>query len=291
MHTAQHSEHAQARLWNGPSGRAWVDTQDVLDGMFRPFEARLVDVVRISGARRVLDVGCGTGSTTLAIARALGADGCCTGIDVSAPMVVRAEQRARRSGMAAHFVCADAEAFPFAARFDLLVSRFGVMFFADPVRAFANLRRAAVPGGRLHAIAWRGPDDNPFMTIAERAAAPLLALPARAPVAPGQFAFADRRRVQRILHDSGWTGIDIRPLDLACTMPEPALLPYLSRMGPVGLLLQEADQATRAQVIATVRAGFAPFVDGTQVRFTAACWQVEARAPTDGPTVAARDGA
>jgi SAM-dependent methyltransferase len=287
MQTAQHTDHPQARLWNGPSGRAWVDTQAVLDGMFQPFEDRLVDIALTSGARRVLDVGCGTGSTTLAIARAVGAGGRYTGIDVSAPMIVHAEQRARRMGTPAHFVCADAEDFPFApARFDLLVSRFGVMFFADPVRAFCNLRRAMAPGARLHAFAWRGPADNPFMTTAERAAAPLLALPDRAPDAPGQFAFADRRRIARILHDSGWAGIDIRPLDVECTLPEPALLPYLTRMGPVGLFLQDADDATRARVTATVRAAFAPFVHGTQVRFNAACWQIDAHAPAGAPMMA-----
>jgi SAM-dependent methyltransferase len=286
MDIAQPTDHPQARLWNGPSGHAWVDTQAVLDGMFQPFEDLLTAYTRASGARRVLDVGCGTGSTTLAIARVLGAGGRSTGVDVSAPMILRAEQRARDTGTAAHFVCADAELFPFAsARFELLVSRFGVMFFADPVRAFANLRRAARPGARFHAFAWRSVAENPFMTTAERAAAPLLpTLSTRAPDAPGQFAFADPLRIRHILHASGWTGIDIQPLDVDCTLPEPALLPYLSRMGPVGLLLQETDDVKRAQIIATVRAAFGSYVRDGQVRFTAACWQIDARAPFDAPT-------
>lgn len=284
MNMAQQTDHPQARLWNGPSGEAWVDTQAVLDGMFQPFEDRLLALTRACDARRVLDVGCGTGGTTLAIARAVGAAGRCTGVDVSAPMIVRAEQRARRTGTAAHFVCADAGTFPFApARFDLLVSRFGVMFFPDPVQAFANLRRAARPGARLHAFAWRSASENPFMTTAERAAAPLLpALPGRDPDGPGQFAFADPRRVERILHGGGWTDVDIRPLDVACAFPASELLSYLSRMGPVGLFLQDADADTRAGVIATVRPAFEPYVHGTQVRFTAACWQLDARAPSGG---------
>lgn len=276
-----HEDHPQARLWNGPSGRAWVASQAVLDGMFQPFEDLLVDAVRRSGARRVLDVGCGTGATTLAIARALGDGGHCTGIDVSAPMLALAEQRARRRAASGFdFVRADAETFRFApARFDLLVSRFGVMFFADPVRAFANLRHAAADRAALHCFAWRGAAANPFMTTAERVAAPLLpALPARDPDAPGQFAFADAARVRRILRDGGWSAIDIQPVDVACTLPEPALLPYLGRLGPVGVLLEDADAGTRARVLATLRVAFAPWVDGTQVRFTAACWRITARA-------------
>jgi hypothetical protein len=118
------------------------------------------------------------------------------------------------------------------------------------------------------------------MTTAERATAPLLPnLPARRPGAPGQFAFADRHRVSAILEESGWTGVDIQPIDVDCTLPEKDVPGYLTRLGPVGLVLQEADEETRMQVIDTVRAAFDPFVHGTQVRFTAACWSVSARAP------------
>ena len=119
------------------------------------------------------------------------------------------------------------------------------------------------------------------MTTAERAAAPLLPnLPARRPSAPGQFAFADRRRLYTILEESGWAEIDIRPIDVACTLPEKELVRYLSRLGPVGLILQEADERTRTQVIETVRAAFDPYVNGAEVHFTAACWMVGARAPS-----------
>lgn len=117
------------------------------------------------------------------------------------------------------------------------------------------------------------------MTTAERAAAPLLpALPARAPGAPGQFAFADAAHVRRILADSGWSDIAIAPLDVACSLPDAMLPSYAARMGPVGLALQDADAATRATVEETLRAAFAPYVQGTQVRFDAACWRITARA-------------
>ncbi|HYH96143.1 MAG TPA: SAM-dependent methyltransferase, partial [Hyalangium sp.] len=165
--------------------------------------------------------------------------------------------------------------------FDMIISRFGVMFFDDSVRAFANLRRASEDDAELRFIAWRSPSENPFMTTAERAAAPLLPnIPARRPDAPGQFAFADQRRVYRILEESGWAEIDIRPIDVACTLPEKELVRYLTRFGPLGQILHEADERTRTQVIETVRAAFDPYVHGAEVHFTAACWRVGARAPS-----------
>jgi ubiquinone/menaquinone biosynthesis C-methylase UbiE len=279
--TQQTGNNEQTALWNGPAGRAWVDEQEVLDAVLEPFEALLVDVVRAASAQRVLDVGCGAGSTTLAAARLLGAEGRCVGIDISQPLIAAARARAEREGTPAGFICADAQTHAFEpASFDLIMSRFGVMFFDDPVRAFANLRRAARNDAELRFIAWRSAAENQFMTTAERAAAPLLpSMPARQPGAPGQFAFADRHRVSAILEQSGWADVDIRPIDVACTLPEKELIGYFSRLGPLGLVLQDADERTRMQVIETVRPAFDPYVHGTEVRFTGACWMVGARAP------------
>jgi SAM-dependent methyltransferase len=270
----------QAALWNGAAGRAWVDGQALLDRIYEPFERRLADVAAARGAAAVLDVGCGTGATTVAIAQRLGAGARAVGLDVSEPMIAAATARAGAVGASARFVVADAQVYAFEpAAFDLIVSRFGVMFFDDPVRAFANLRRASRPGGALQAIAWRSAAENPFMTAAERAAAPLLPdLPPRRPDAPGQFAFADAARVQTILEASGWGEIAIDPIDVECRFPESELLRYVTRLGPVGLALQNADEATRAAVIDAVRAAFQPFVDGDEVRFVAACWMIGARA-------------
>jgi hypothetical protein len=161
----------------------------------------------------------------------------------------------------------------------MIISRFGVMFFDDAIRAFANLRRAARDDAEFRFVAWRSAAENPFMTTAERAAAPLLPnLSARRPDAPGQFAFANSHRIHRILEESGWAGIDIRPIDFPCTLREKELVRYLTRLGPVGLVFQEADDRTRARVIETVRAAFDPYVHGAEVRFTAACWMVGAQA-------------
>jgi ubiquinone/menaquinone biosynthesis C-methylase UbiE len=281
MSTKQRVADEQAALWNGDAGRAWVETQEVVDGLFRPFEEQLVEAVRASSARRVLDVGCGTGATTLAIARSLGASGRCVGVDVSEPMLALARARAERERVPAIFIRADAEMHAFEpGGCDIIVSRFGVMFFEDFVRAFTNLRRAGRDGAELRLIAWRSPGENPFMTTAERAAAPLLPnMPPRRSDAPGQFAFGDRTRVERILEQSGWAEIDVQPIDVPLTLAEKDLNLYLTRLGPLGRTLTDADEQTRTRVLAQVRHAFEVYVHGDEVRFDAACWTISARSP------------
>ena len=273
----------QIALWNDTAGRAWVETQQTLDAVLLPFEKRLVAAVAERRAQRVLDIGCGTGSTTLAIARQLGKNGGAVGVDISQPMIAFAKQRAGAESAPPRFIVGDAQTYAFDdASFDMVVSRFGVMFFDDPVRAFANLRRATAPGGTLEVIAWRSPAENPFMTAAERAAAPFVPeMPARKPDEPGQFAFADRSRVYSILEESGWSEIRIEPLDVECTLPKRDLDAYITRLGPLGRVLPQLDEKARARVVEAVRGAFDPYVHGNEVRFTAACWTVGARRADD----------
>jgi SAM-dependent methyltransferase len=269
-----------AAAWNGVSGRAWVDEQQLLDRTYESIERLLVDEVAATGARTVLDIGCGAGATTLAVARSLGSRGLATGIDISEPLIAVARARAQREASSAQFIRADAQTHGFeAASFDLVISRFGVMFFDDPVAAFANLRRAATAGGRMRLVVFRAVAENPFMTTAERAAGPLLAnLPPRKPDAPGQFAFADAARVRRILEGAGWSRIEFRPVDLECRFPERDLERFFTRLGPLGQVLREADEATRQRVIHAVRAACEPYVRGDEVCFNSACWMIAARA-------------
>lgn len=280
MNAAQDRAEEQDALWNGVAGRAWVEAQQTLDQMLEPFEALLVEAAAAAPRTSVLDVGCGTGSTTLAVQRRLGAERRCVGIDISDPMLEQARRRAEHERSAASFIGGDAESHAFErASFDLILSRFGVMFFRDSVRAFGNLRRAARDDAELCVVVWRSPSENPFMTTAERAAAAILpSVPAREPDAPGQFRFADASRVRGILEQSGWSQIDIRPVDVECTFPEADLVRYATRLGPLGRLLDPADEATRARILAVVRPAFEPYVHGSRVRFDAACWRVAARA-------------
>lgn len=271
----------QAAHWNDAGGRTWVEMQDLLDRMLAPFEARLTAEAFPGEGRRVLDIGCGAGATTLAMARRVGPDGRAQGVDISGPLVAAARERAGAAGLRnATFIEADAQTHDFEpAGFDAAISRFGVMFFEAPAAAFTNIRRAVRPDGALTFVAWRSPMENPFMMAAAVAAAPFL--PAMAPPepdAPGQFGFADGDRVRRILQSAGWRGADVAPLDLACEVAEADLMAYVTRMGPAGAVLRDADAATRAAVTEALETAFRPFVREGAARFTAACWLVTARA-------------
>jgi SAM-dependent methyltransferase len=269
----------QATLWNGSAGRAWIEVQPLLDQILKPFEDLLVQAVATQSGHRVLDIGCGTGATTLAIARQLGVNGEVIGVDISEPMIGVARARGAHEGSTASFICADAQSHPFGpAGFDRIISRFGIMFFENSVSAFANLRRAAKIDAELCLLAWRSSTENPFMTTAERAAAPLLPhIPPREPDAPGQFAFADSGRVARLLEEGGWGDINIQPLDVPCAFPEKELVNYFTRLGPLSRALHEADEPTRARTIDRVRAAFDPYVHQDDVWFNAACWKISAR--------------
>jgi SAM-dependent methyltransferase len=200
------------------------------------------------------------------------------GVDISRPLIDLARRRAASEGLSVSFELGDAQTRAFEPKsFDLVVSRFGVMFFEDTVAAFSNLRGSLRAGGGLRAIAFRSAAENAFMTAAERTAAPLLPdLPPRRAGAPGQFALADAERVTSILREAGWSAINVAPIDVPCTFPASELVGYFTRLGPVGQAVQHTDEATRARVIDTVRAAFAPFVHGAEVGFVAACWMISA---------------
>ncbi|WP_084398047.1 class I SAM-dependent methyltransferase [Henriciella aquimarina] len=270
----------QSAHWNGAGGAAWVEAQGVMDAMFSGLETALADAVQAEKPGDILEIGCGTGAVSLAAWRATDGKARYTGIDISRPMLARARERAAEAGAKIDFIAADAETHAFEpGRFDMVLSRFGIMFFADPVAAFANLRSACSDGAKLHAYAWRSPADNPFMTLAGRTARPFLPdLPAPNPDAPGQFGFADDTRVRTILDEAGWTGIKIAPVDIACAIPADALDLFLTRLGPVSSRLPEMTEAKRAELLDALRAAFAAHIEDGEIRFTAACWEITARA-------------
>ncbi len=275
------SNRDQAELWNAATGAAWVELQDLLDRLFAPIETRVVEAGFPGEGGRVLDLGCGAGATTLAMARRLGPDGHCLGIDISQSLVDAAGRRARAAAvLSATFLSADAQTYPFEpAGFDAVVSRFGVMFFDDPVSAFSNVRRALRADGKLAFAAWRSRAENPFMTTAAQAAAPLLPiLPAPEPDAPGQFAFARPDRVGAILSRAGWKHVDVQPMDVHAALPEQDLARFVGKMGPVGLALQALDERARASIIRAVLPAFDPFIRNGVANFGMACWLASARA-------------
>ena len=197
----------QAEHWNtGPGVAHWVANQARYDRMHAPFTALILDAAALRPGGNVLDVGCGCGGTTLAAAR-LVAPGQALGLDLSGPMLARAQADAEAAGLAnAVFQQGDAQVHPLEpATFDTVISRFGVMFFADPVAAFANIRSATRPGGRLVFACWQPLAANQWMLVPGAALAEHLPPPAPAPAdGPGMFAFADPDRLRPILAAAGW---------------------------------------------------------------------------------------
>jgi SAM-dependent methyltransferase len=232
-----------------------------------------------AGTSALLDVGCGAGFTTLALARELGAEARIVGVDISEPLLNAARDRADAAGVPIDFVFGDAQTVDFEpASFDLIVSRLGVMFFADPVAAFANLRDAATDAARLRFVCWRDPAENPFMTLTARATKNLLDLPTRIPNTPGPYGLADPERTRGILTDAGWGEVEARPFDADCAMPAGELMTFLTRIGPLREALAEADDELREKVLEAVRAAAEPYVSGDRASFVAALWIVDAAA-------------
>lgn len=268
---------AQIEFWNGPTARAWVESQQRMDQLLAALSARALGRAAPRSGEQVLDIGCGCGDTSLAIAD-LGAH--VTGVDVSAPMLALARQRgAARDDVI--FIEADASSHPFERAFDLAFSRFGVMFFADPYRAFAHIRSALAPEGRLCFICWQSPRDNPWLSVPGAAAQPFLPEPETAPDprAPGPFAFADPDYVNDILERAGFSTIEVEPCsaEMALGGSLDEALEFLVRNGPMSRILADLDEETRARALAAVRSELTPHAGERGVVLGGACWIVSAR--------------
>ena len=285
MDTPQgHEQNAdQIAYWNGPGGARWAERQASQDILLAPVAEILIDRAKPSPGERVIDVGCGSGATTNAFAQKVGLSGHVFGIDVSGPMLDRARQVTPKQAPV-DYALADATVFPFDPEsFDLLASRFGVMFFADPVRSFANLRRALRPTGRLAFACWREPRENPWMmTPLQAVYQHVPKLPQMAPEDPGPFAFASEQRVRRILGEAGFKDVALEAcplaLDLAIGRGLEAAVQGALEIGPASRALDGHPAEVRAAAANTVRETLARFVDGSSVRLPGSIWLVTARA-------------
>jgi SAM-dependent methyltransferase len=276
----------QVAYWNLQGGPKWVTFQSLLDEQIAPLGLATMDRARIAPGERALDVGCGCGQTTLQLAERVGASGSVTGVDISTPMLARARERAAEQGLRnLRFLEADAqEAKLGEAAFELVFSRFGVMFFADPKAAFANLCRSLVPGGRVAFVCWQELARNPWMAVPMRAAAQHVTLPApAAPDAPGPLAFADPGRVRGILTGAGFREIAIEPLEglivvggAGSSLEQAAA--FLLQAGPLARALRDAPAAPLDRIAEAVREAIAPHATPNGVRMGYGAWVVCARA-------------
>ena len=275
---------AEIAYWNGPGGQRWVSHQRMQDALLREVAERLMERAAARDGETILDIGCGAGTTSIALARQVAPDGRVLGVDVSAPLLERARQHAP-AGLPVEFALGDASVFPFApAGADLLFSRFGVMFFADPAGAFANMRKGLRGGARLLFACWQEPRHNPWLILPLQAAyRHVPRLPEVGPEDPGPFAFASEARVRGILERAGFGAITLEPVDLSFDLAEGHGLDRAVElsigMGPTSRALDGQPAALRVAAAEAVRAALEPYQRGERVPLRGAIWIVSALNP------------
>jgi ubiquinone/menaquinone biosynthesis C-methylase UbiE len=271
----------QIAYWNGAAGLRWLDRQQTQDALLAPIGEILLDRADPRVGEVVLDIGCGCGATSIALAQRVAPTGHVLGIDVSSPMLERARQR-RPQALPLEFALGDATVYAFAAgRADLLCSRFGVMFFADPARSFANMRGGLRRGARLAFACWRQPRENPWLMLPlQEAYRHVPRLPEVGPEDPGPFSFASERRVRGLLEQAGFGAIGFEAVDLSLDLANglglAAAVDTAVGMGPASRALDGQPPALRAAAAESIRAALAPHQVGNAVPLPGALWIVSA---------------
>lgn len=274
----------QSNIWNETVGTTWARHVDDFDVTLAPFGAAAMARLALQPGERVLDLGCGVGSTTLALAAQV-APGEVLGVDLSVPMLDEGRRRIDASGVDnVRLVQADIEVGDLGrAVFDAAFSRMGVMFFPHPVRAFTNVAKALVPGGRLAFVCFKALGENPFVVVPVLAAAAALQLgPPPGPDEPGPFSLADPDRIVAILEGAGFGQVAVEPgpdeAVLSGADDLTALAERALRQNPTtAAALARVDQQARTVAIAAAAEALTPYRDGAVVRLGAGSWVVSAR--------------
>ena len=276
---------AQIDYWNATAGQTWARFQEQLDRQIEPLGLEAMRALDPAPGERILDVGCGCGQTSLELATRVTATGAVFGADISLPMLEVARARPVPNGAATpDFRQVDAQSGKLGeGAFDAVFSRFGVMFFSDPVAAFSNLRKALKPDGRMAFVCWRPFQENLWMRAPMEAAQPFLPpSPPMDPTAPGPFAFADADRVRKVLADAGFSDVTLHAFNASIggsSLDQTVDLAF--RVGPLGAILREQPELAPT-VAGAVRSALAPYETPLGVLMPAAVWIVQARASLVG---------
>ena len=277
----------QIEFWNGETGRNWVTHDALMEAMLQPLGESVMDTLAPQPGEHVLDIGCGCGHTSLSLAARVGAEGSVEGVDISAPMLAVASQLAAERNAehtSIQFLEADAQTHTFEPeRYDAVFSRFGVMFFEDPVAAFANIRGALRKSGRLAFCCWQPRAVNPFMTVPAMAALELLpAPPEMPPRTPGPFAFEEAEYVMEVLTSAGFESVVVTPLKQPLTFGRGLsltdIVERLVQIGPIAQMVREASEDLQQPVRDKVIDAVAPFyTEDAGMTLDGQFWQVTAR--------------
>lgn len=263
------------KYWNSEATAGWVNQQEATDQRLSAVSDEIIARAKPQPGERAMDIGCGTGATSLRVADRVGPQGSVLGVDISAPMLELAQRRATEGGYAQlSFERADAQIRSFAPDTDLLVSRFGIMFFSDPVAAYANMLTALKPGGRMVFAAWGPAKDNPWHKIPMEAAIARLGRPEPGPPnAPGPLALADRDYALGIVSEAGFANpsVDIANVTLSAPGDLDALAKRFITTGPASRLLRQldGDKEDEAAIVEAIRSGFTPYDSSDGVRVPA----------------------
>jgi SAM-dependent methyltransferase len=279
MATPQENDAAQRAFWNSDAAMRWLKRQDETDATLAPVDAAAIARAAPQAGEHVLDIGCGCGASTIALAERTGAGGRVVGVDISQPMLERA--RYRTAGLPqVETLLADAAAHRFPAEsFDLMFSRFGVMFFGDPTAAFAHLRGALKPNGRLVFACWRPFPENPWMMIPFAAATKHVPRPPRpGPEDPGPFSFADTERVTRILTQAGFSAPAIAKfdfvMDIAGGRGVDAAVESAAQIGAAAGALKDQPEELRQKALGEMRDALSGHEKDGRVELAGAVWIV-----------------
>jgi ubiquinone/menaquinone biosynthesis C-methylase UbiE len=276
------ANHEQIEFWNR-LGQRWVTYQEILDRVWQPLGDTALERAAVRRQERVIDVGCGCGATTLDLAARVGTSGSVIGIDISTPMLARARERSQARGLTnIELVEADASTYRFAGDADLVFSRTGVMFFRDPAAAFANLRRALRPGGRLVSVCFRDRELNSWWTIPLAAAATVVTVEPPPPARqPGPFSLAEDSYLQTILERSGFVDAVREPVDYELRLGDDldSAVDFVTNAGSAAGALISANEDQRARARAAIQEALIPYTTSTGVALRAATWLVRATNP------------
>lgn len=268
-----------AKAWDGDEGAHWAEHAERYDAVIGAYGRHLLETAALSAGEDVLDIGCGNGASSLDAARAC-APGRAVGIDLSTAMLERARQRAEAMGLDnVTFERGDAQVYGFNEAFDVVISRFGALFFTDPVAAFSNIGSAVRTGGRLAMLAWQGLDENEWVAAARDSLAAGRELPLPPPHAPGPFGLADADHVRRVLSEGGFTDVALADVREAVVFGGDVneAFAFLRGVGFVRGLLEDLDDEAAEAALKTLRVTLAAHETGDGVAFNSAAWLITAR--------------